>query len=187
MTFRSLLAQEFRSYAALSHKQLDQLEGHYELLMRWNRRINLSRFRSLTELVHLHYCESLFLGLQLPPSPLRIVDVGSGAGFPGVPIAVIRPESTVTLVESHQRKGVFLQEAARLVETIIVVTSRAEKLALTFDWQVSRAVRLADFDKYQLANCLAALVGAKDAANFSRKEILPWGEDRYIAFHVKHP
>ena len=59
------------------------LEAHYELLMRWNRKLNLTSIRRLEEAVERHYCESVFPGAHLPAGALRIADIGSGAGFPG--------------------------------------------------------------------------------------------------------
>src|SRR5262245_12319813 len=109
--FRELLAKEFAPYETLTEHQLDQLESHYRLLTAWNKRLNLARLGSVEDAVQLHYCESLYLGRALPLGNLRIVDIGSGAGFPGIPIAILRPECSVTLVESHQRKAVFLREA----------------------------------------------------------------------------
>jgi 16S rRNA (guanine527-N7)-methyltransferase len=73
----------------------------------------LSSIRDAETAVVRHYCESLYLAIHLPPGGHRIVDLGSGAGFPGFPIAVARPECSVVLVESHQRKAAFLKEAAR--------------------------------------------------------------------------
>ena len=86
--FSELLAAEFAPYGSLSQSQLDLLEAHYALLMHWNKRLNLTRITELVSVVRLHYCESLFLGLHLPKTTLRIADVGSGAGFPGIPVAV---------------------------------------------------------------------------------------------------
>src|SRR5260370_40569008 len=98
--FRELLAREFAPFGSLTDQQLDQLQAHYDLLGQWNARLNLTRINSIDEVVRLHYCESLFVGTKLPAGPLRIVDVGSGAGFPGIPLAILRPECTVALVES---------------------------------------------------------------------------------------
>src|SRR5436190_19106424 len=137
---RELLAREFAPYGSLSPEQLDQLESHYELLLRWNAKLNLTRIDSVEEAARLHYCESLFLGRNLPAGPLWIVDIGSGAGFPGIPIAILRPDCSVTLVESHKRKGVFLSEAVRNLTNVKVITDRAENLKDKFDWLVSRAV-----------------------------------------------
>jgi 16S rRNA (guanine527-N7)-methyltransferase len=83
------------------------LRAHFELLQRWNKSLNLTRIDS----VERNYGESLFLGRHLPPGPLRICDIGSGAGFPGFPVAVLRPDCEITLIEAHQRKAVFLKEA----------------------------------------------------------------------------
>src|SRR5579863_9680025 len=104
--FKSLLVSEFSPYGAISPEQLELLEEHYRLLLRWNRNINLTRITSLQDAVRYHYCESLYLASRLPVGPLRIADIGSGAGFPGIPVAISRPECTVDLVESHQRKAV---------------------------------------------------------------------------------
>src|ERR1700719_4481295 len=98
--FRELLEREFRPYGSLTAKQIDQLEAHHNLLVRWNTRLNLTTISSVEEAVRLHYCESLFVGTRLPAGPLRVIDVGSGAGFPGIPIAILRPECTLTLVDS---------------------------------------------------------------------------------------
>ena len=185
--FRELLVREFALYGSLTVEQIDALEAHYKLLTQWNSRLNLTRIESVEEAVRMHYCESLFVGTKLPEGPLRIVDVGSGAGFPGIPIAILRPECTVTLVESHQRKCVFLREASRNLKQVKVVTDRAENLGADYDWLVSRAVSPNDILKLQLANNLALLVGSEDVANCESRTPLPWGASRYLVFHVKHP
>ena len=185
--FRDLLASEFAPYGSLTPAQIDNLEAHYKLLIQWNARLNLTRIESVEDAVRLHYCESLLLGTKLPSGPLRIVDVGSGAGFPGIPVAILRPECSITLVESHQRKGVFLREASRNLKNVSVVTERAEDVRPDFDWLVSRAVSPKDLLNLKLANNLALLVGGEDVPGCSRRESIPWGIARYIVFHVKHP
>jgi 16S rRNA (guanine(527)-N(7))-methyltransferase RsmG len=185
--FRELLAREFAPFGSLTDQQLDQLQAHYDLLGQWNARLNLTRINSIDEVVRLHYCESLFVGTKLPAGPLRIVDVGSGAGFPGIPLAILRPECTVALVESHKRKAVFLREATRNLKNISVVTDRAENLKSEYDWLVSRAVSPDDVLKLQLANNLALLVGSEQSVGFTRRLAIPWGTSRYLMFHVKHP
>lgn len=183
--FRELLTREFAPFGSLTVRQLDLLEAHYNLLEKWNTRLNLTRIGSIEEAVRLHYCESLFLGTRLPAGPLRIVDVGSGAGFPGIPLAIVREECSVTLVESHQRKGVFLREAGRNLRNITVVTDRAENLRPEYDWLVSRAVAVQEIIKFKLANSLALLVGIEGIAGCGRWEPIPWGTGRYLAFHVE--
>jgi 16S rRNA (guanine(527)-N(7))-methyltransferase RsmG len=185
--FRDLLVREFAPYGSLTVAQIDGLEAHYKLLTQWNARLNLTRIESVEDAVRLHYCESMFVGTRLPAGPLRIVDVGSGAGFPGIPIAILRPECSITLVESHQRKGVFLREASRNLKNVSVVTDRAENLRPAFDWLVSRAVSPKDLTKLNLANNFALLVGSEELPGSKLREPIPWGRDRYLVFHVKHP
>jgi 16S rRNA (guanine527-N7)-methyltransferase len=185
--FRELLVREFVPCGSLSVEQIDALEAHYNLLTQWNARLNLTRIESVEDAVRLHYCESLFLGTRLPAGPLRVVDVGSGAGFPGIPVAILRPECTVTLVESHQRKGVFLREASRNVKNVSVVTDRAENLETHYDWLISRAVSPKDLLKLKLANNLALLMGSEEIPGCDRREPIHWGTGRYLVFHVKHP
>jgi 16S rRNA (guanine(527)-N(7))-methyltransferase RsmG len=183
--FRELLAREFAPFGSLTAQQLDLLEAHHNLLGQWNVRLNLTRIDSLEETVRLHYCESLFVGIKLPVGPLRIVDVGSGAGFPGIPIAILRPDCFVSLVESHKRKAVFLSEASRNLSNVSVVTDRAENLKHEYDWLVSRAVSPDDLLKLKLANNLALLVGNEKLPGFNRREAVPWGASRYLMFHVE--
>jgi 16S rRNA (guanine527-N7)-methyltransferase len=184
--FRELLSREFAPYGRLSESQLDQLAAHYTLLERWNARMNLTRIRHLDDVVRLHYCESLFLGTLLPPGPLSIADIGSGAGFPGLPLAVSRPEIRLALVESNQRKAVFLREAAYRLPNVRIRASRAESVEERFDWVVSRAVSPVDVIDLRLARNVALLISQKDASQLSGWEIhvIPWGHGRVAA--LKH-
>jgi 16S rRNA (guanine(527)-N(7))-methyltransferase RsmG len=109
-------------------------------MLRWNAKLNLTSLKRLDEIVARHYCESLILASHLPSGPLRIADVGSGAGFPGIPVAVALPACSVTLIESHQRKAVFLREATRSFSNVRVLARRAEDVSEHFDWVISRAV-----------------------------------------------
>ena len=174
--FKSFLASEFSPHGALTSDQLDLLDQHYRMLQRWNPKINLTRISSLADIVRFHYCESLYLGSYLPARPLRIVDIGSGAGFPGIPVAIYRSDCEVDLVESHQRKAVFLREATRNLSNVRVLAKRADDLVGSYDWMISRAVRSEDVLKLNLASNLAVLG--------TEGEKLPWGESRAL-FHVE--
>src|ERR1700719_1992507 len=110
--FKSLLTSELAPIKSLTESQLSLIDQHYRILCSWNKRMNLTRIRSASDAIQFHYCESLFLPEWLPKRSLRIADVGSGAGFPGIPIAVLRSDCNVALIESHQRKAAFLREAA---------------------------------------------------------------------------
>lgn len=190
MSFRDLLAEEFLPYGQLSESQLDQLDRHYSLVMHWNERLNLTRIRSLQEVVQFHYCESLFLARTLPPGPLRVMDVGSGAGFPGIPVAVFRKDCDVSLIEAHQRKAVFLREAARGLSNVSVIADRAEGGKASADWLVARAVRPNLVLSLRLTPAVALLTTTSDLEVVPEPfdvVRVPWGKDRIIAmFHVKH-
>src|SRR5579862_3703661 len=86
---------------SLRDAQIEALFRHYEALVRWNRVLNLTAIRDQVEAIQRHYFESIFLAAHLPKEPLRIADLGSGAGFPGFPVAVVRPDCHVSLIESH--------------------------------------------------------------------------------------
>jgi 16S rRNA (guanine(527)-N(7))-methyltransferase RsmG len=188
--FSELLAAEFAPYATLSAEQLEKIEEHYSLLLRWNDKINLTRIESIEDAVRFHYCESLFLANSLPAGPLRIVDVGSGAGFPGIPAAVLRTDCTVDLVESHQRKAVFLRQASSSLANVKVVANRAELCSRDYDRVISRAVRPDHVLSYALAPEATIVLSAGDVSELkeaTRLRKLPWGANRFIAeFHVEH-
>jgi 16S rRNA (guanine(527)-N(7))-methyltransferase RsmG len=149
--------------------------------------VNLTTVTDLEAAVERHYCESLFLAAQLPSAALRVADIGSGAGFPGFPVAVLRPECAVTLIESHQRKAVFLREATRSFSNVRVLAMRAEQVGEQFDWAVSRAVSYADLSPIlkKLAANVELLMGAEAPPEhmgfaWSSAIPLPWGEQRFL-------
>jgi 16S rRNA (guanine527-N7)-methyltransferase len=177
----------FPEFPELTADQQDQLKRHYDLLLHWNRKLNLISTRSEAEIIERHYYESLFLGRHLPAGPLKIADIGSGAGFPGFVVAVQRPEFTVTLIESHQRKAVFLREASREVANIRVLAQRAEDVQEKFDWAISRAVRYEDICGIilRLAPNAALLTGEAVQSdlpgyNWRNPIPLPWGKHRLL-------
>jgi 16S rRNA (guanine(527)-N(7))-methyltransferase RsmG len=185
--FKELLAAEFAPWGTLSTKQLDQLEAHYRQLVSWNSRLNLTRITDLKEAVQFHYCESLFLAASLQSGVLRIADIGSGAGFPGIPVAIFRPDCEVTLVESHQRKCVFLREASRGLLNVRVVADRGQDISNRFDVAISRAVTPSEVLSLPLADHFSLLIGAIDALELQGKSTpLPWGNSR-VLFHVEPP
>jgi 16S rRNA (guanine527-N7)-methyltransferase len=149
-------------FPELPNDQAAALEAHYELLCRWNKVLNLTRIERREEAVERHYRESLFLAARLEPG--RIVDIGSGAGFPGLVVAIARPDCAVTLVESHQRKAVFLREASRKLSIVQVLAKRAEAVQTRFDCLISRAVSYSDLSGAvgRLSDRLALLTGAEE-------------------------
>jgi 16S rRNA (guanine(527)-N(7))-methyltransferase RsmG len=142
----------------LTIQQAELLAQHYGLMLRWNKVMNLTRIDKVEEAIERHYLESLQVAASLPAGALRIADVGSGAGFPGIPVSVVRPECSVTLIESHKRKSVFLKEATRSLPNVRVLAMRAEEVADSFDWVISRAVSLDDLHKFAAKLAPRALV-----------------------------
>jgi 16S rRNA (guanine527-N7)-methyltransferase len=98
---------------SLPSDALQKLSAYLELLLKWNARTNLTAIRDPEEIVRRHFGESLFAGLYLAPEAKTVLDFGSGAGFPGLPIAILRPEVAVTLAESQNKKSTFLREVVR--------------------------------------------------------------------------
>jgi 16S rRNA (guanine527-N7)-methyltransferase len=144
---------------------LSQLSGYLDLLVRWNARTNLTAIRTPEEMVSRHFGESLFaaqnLGDELPET---LLDFGSGAGFPGVPIALFQPTIAVTLAESQNKKATFLREVVRTLglANAEVWMGRAEGLP---ESRMFHTVGLRAVDKMEVA------LGAA-AARASRQVIL---------------
>lgn len=119
----------------------EKFAQYLSLIMRWNARLNLSSTRSEEGILSRHFVESIACARALPAGISTLLDFGSGAGLPGIPIALCRPEISVVLAESQGKKAAFLQEALRtLMITATVHASRAELLGNTFDCVVLRAV-----------------------------------------------
>jgi len=115
--------------APLTASQLDQISIYIDLLLRWNSRINLTAIRDPEQIVTRHFGESVFSARYLLPNPdvapdvlpgvnpavppARAVDLGSGAGFPGLPLKICSPQTSTTLIESNHKKVAFLREVIR--------------------------------------------------------------------------
>jgi 16S rRNA (guanine527-N7)-methyltransferase len=106
--------------SGISPQLAAQLTDYLELLLKWNARTNLTAIREPEEIVRRHFGESLFLGEKLGAylgahlgDCATLLDFGSGAGFPGVPVQLLRPEIAVTLAESQGKKAAFLREVVR--------------------------------------------------------------------------
>lgn len=123
-----------------------QLSTYLDLLLKWNARTNLTAIRSPEEIVRRHFGESLFAAQHLGPCT-TLLDFGSGAGFPGLPIQLFDPRIFVTLAESQNKKAAFLREAIRTLNlTTEVWPSRVESMPAQrqFDVVTLRAVEKMD-------------------------------------------
>ncbi len=145
--------------ATLTDAQAEQFSAYLELFLHWNERTNLSAIRDIEGILSRHFLESIFCANALPSGLFSRLDYGSGGGFPGIPIAILRPELQVTLAESQIKKATFLNEVVRTLKLNAKVHSgRAELLTQRFDCVTLRAVdRMGE--AVQSASGLVALKG----------------------------
>jgi len=145
-------------YARLDSAQLRLTSIYIDLLVKWNARINLTAIRDPQEIVTRHFGESFFAARQLlSRGPWRsVIDLGSGAGFPGIPLAMLMTESRVTLIESNQKKATFLKEVifALELDNATVFHGRGETCAEQADLVIMRAVEKFE-DSLEVASNLA--------------------------------
>jgi 16S rRNA (guanine527-N7)-methyltransferase len=142
--FREAIARAIADFGIgeLTSRQLGLLAAHYDLLRRWNRRTNLTRIIEPREAARFHYAESIF-GARFVRDKESVLDIGSGAGFPAVPLAIIKPEATITALEANQKKSLFLNEAkdALGLDNFKVANIRLEEFDRgSFDLLTSRAL-----------------------------------------------
>ena len=140
-TSASLAAGAAALAVPLDEAQLAQFDRYLALLTRWNAQINLTRVIDPAEVVAKHFLDSLAIVPHLGDAP-TLVDVGAGAGFPGVPAAIARPGLAVTLVESVHKKVAFLEALKRELRLpLTIVAARLEQWQppAPFDVAVSRA------------------------------------------------
>ncbi|MGB2602112.1 MAG: 16S rRNA (guanine(527)-N(7))-methyltransferase RsmG [Candidatus Sulfotelmatobacter sp.] len=155
---------------------------YIDILRRWNARINLTAIRDPEEIVTRHFGESLFVARHLFPDAarqgktennssasstcsavqgfVRLADLGSGAGFPGLPIKLWAPDIALTLIESNHKKATFLREVVRALALteIEIMNVRAETITQTFDVVTFRAVE-GFADALRVARTLLAPAG----------------------------
>ena len=119
----------------------EKFAAYLTLLQKWNARTNLTATRDEEGILSRHFLESILCAYSLPENVSNLLDFGSGAGFPGIPVALIRKEIAVTLAESQNKKAAFLREAVRTLNLQTKVhAGRAETLQATFDAITLRAV-----------------------------------------------
>jgi len=128
----------------LADSQVEYLYVYLNLLLKWNRAINLTAIRQPEQIVRRHFGESLFAARQLlaPEAAETVMDLGSGAGFPGMVLKIFAPAIGLTLVEANGKKATFLRELARALQfkDVRVVQERAERLSEKASLVTFRAV-----------------------------------------------
>jgi len=142
------IARLLQPFIQLDEMRLAAISKYIDLLLKWNARINLTAIRAPEDIVERHFGESLFAARHiLAQRPIKTaIDLGSGAGFPGVPFALLAPEVEVTLIESNQKKSTFLKELIYLLglRNVKVFSGRAESYSQSADLVMLRAVEKFD-------------------------------------------
>lgn len=170
-------------------ESVERMVSHFRLLEKWNRGLNLTRVVAPEEAARRHFGESLLLAQAIGEFG-TLADIGSGGGFPGLPIAAGSPEGQVTLIESVGKKAAFLREVSRDWGNVRVEAKRAEQISGPFDWVTMRAVKVAPLLQHvgELAPKLGLLAGEETIEELQTTAgwaweppvALPWGDHRFI-------
>jgi len=167
--------------------QVLQIQQYMRILLTWNEKINLTAIRDPLEILYRHFCESMYAADAVPLERGRLADVGSGAGFPGLPLKILRPDLQVFLVESNIKKVTFLAEVIRELglRGAQVLSRRYEELGeevAPLDYVCSRALGefptfLAWASSQQIAAKQVILwIGARDLADIEKVSTWDWRE-----------
>lgn len=160
---------------ALSETAITRFQVYIDTLLLWRSRLSLTAAATPDEIVRAHIVDSLMLCRYIHPG-MRVADLGSGAGFPGIPLAIVCDRARVSLVESRRKKASFLREVVRAagLANVEVIEERAERLAdhgaEPWDVVVSRAVwalpYFLDLSEHLVARggLVIAMKGPKDTA-----------------------
>jgi 16S rRNA (guanine527-N7)-methyltransferase len=178
-----MTAEEFLGAAGVSRETLAALQKYVDLLAKWQASVNLVSAATLAEVWERHILDSAQLSPHLTAG--RLVDFGSGAGFPGLVLAIMRPDLEVHLIESDQRKCVFLREAARVAGAAVTVHSQrvGEVSYLSADMATARALApLAELLDMQMFHVKPAGLGLYLKGREARSEV----SDSKQVFEFKH-
>ena len=167
--------------------QVLQIQQYIKMLLAWNEKINLTAIRDPLEILYRHFCESMYAGISVPIEAGRLADVGSGAGFPGLPLKILRPGLRVFLVESNLKKATFLAEVIRELglRDAQVLVRRYEELGeeiAPLDFVCSRALgEFPDFLKWARSEQIAAKrvilwIVARDLPEIKKIDAWEWRE-----------
>ena len=149
----------------------NQFSAYLGLLLRWNARLNLTAIREPGQIIRRHFVECAFAARHLPMDIESLLDYGSGAGLPGVPFAICRPEIRVTLAEAQGKKASFLREVVRTVGTgTEVYDGRVETMS---KGRAFHAVSMRAVEKMELAIPIALRVAERYLALLTTEQSAP--------------
>ena len=135
------LLEEF----GLNQEQISKFERYLELLLEWNEKFNLTAITDKEEIEEKHFFDSIALVKYFDLKNKTLLDVGSGAGFPGIPLAIVEPSARITLLESNGKRVSFLKEVAKELElkNVDIIQGRVEELQIRekYDFVTARAVK----------------------------------------------
>jgi 16S rRNA (guanine527-N7)-methyltransferase len=190
MTFLTdgVISEELRTYGVSATADIcSAIRTFISLLLHWNRTISLTTVTDPLEVLRFHFGESMFAASRIANRNGRLADVGSGAGFPGIPLKLALPTLEVILIESNAKKAAFLAEAVRELglERTEIYRGRFEDLRAEcpeFDFVAARAIgRHEELIKLACGNLklggnLILWLGADDAAQVKFKKPLRWSK-----------
>jgi 16S rRNA (guanine527-N7)-methyltransferase len=163
----------------------DQIRVYSDLLLRWNRRISLTTITDPLEILRFHFGESLLAISSVPIRHGRLADVGSGAGFPAIPIRMVCKDVALTLIESNRKKAAFLAEVARELG-LSRVQIRPERMEdvddrnVGFDFITARAIAIDDIflrwasNHLKPSGIMALWLGRDDSGKISLSSSWKW-------------
>jgi 16S rRNA (guanine527-N7)-methyltransferase len=203
------IAQLLEPYISLDEMRLRAISKYIDLLLKWNARVNLTAVRAPEEIVQRHFGESFFAANYLLSQSSRkkrpiekVIDLGSGAGFPGVPFAMLAPEVQVTLIESNQKKATFLRELIFLLDlkNATAFSDRAENYTQSAALVTMRAVEKFDralmlgLSLVEMGGQIALMIGSSQIAvaqelaiqvEWSEPVVVPGGHSRILLVGTK--
>ena len=172
---------------AASARLCDQIRTYIDLLLRWNQKTSLTTVTDTEQVLRFHFGESILAVPAVPIRHGRLADVGSGAGFPAVPIRMVSDDLSVILIESNQKKATFLAEVVRelQLQNVEVRRSRMEDVPLgdePVDFVSARAVKIDDeflnwsHQALTRNGSLVLWLGEGDATNISKRQGWKWAD-----------
>jgi 16S rRNA (guanine527-N7)-methyltransferase len=181
---------------SVDDRQVLQIQEYIEILLLWNEKINLTAIRDPLEILYRHFCESMYAAVAIPVENGRLADVGSGGGFHGLPLKIIRPDLQVFVVESNLKKATFLAEVIRelgLTDAQVLVR-RYEELGeevAPLDFICSRALgEFPAFLDWAGSQQIAAKevifwIGARDLPEIQKIRTWEWREPILVPYSLR--